>query len=128
MNRNKTEIALILTFIGIITFIWLFGDVLLDLHTKRACRKLKMRKINSVVKEAHRDYSNKGQFTITINHQGKEIKTSSFFLDEDISKFLEKGDSIYKPKGEFKYYIYKNCNPDSLIILSNNINCKQFYE
>jgi len=126
MNRSKFEISILIVFIGLVIFIWFFSDDLLDFKTERACERLKNREIKSIVKEARKDYSNKGQFTITVDYQGEEIRTSSFFLNIDISKYLETGDSLYKPKGVFKYYIYKNNNPDSLIILENDINCKDF--
>lgn len=126
MNKNSFKNIALLLFIGLIILLWFFGDNFLDIRVEKACDRLKKRELKSIIKDARIDYSNKGQFTITIDYKGKEIRTSSFFLNEDMSKYLETGDSIYKPSGKFKYYIYKKCNLDSVIILENDINCDEF--
>ena len=126
MNKNSFKNIARLFFIGLIIIIWFFTDDYFDLQQKWVCEKLKERELKSVVKKSYIDYDDKGLFTIVINYKGKEVRLASFFLNKDISRYLETGDSIYKPSGKFKYYIYKKCNPDSVIILENGIDCEEY--
>jgi hypothetical protein len=45
-----------------------------------------------------------------------------------IEGIIEIGDSIYKPSGTFKLYIYKSSNSDSVIFLSREYYCDSLVE
>ncbi|WP_139035439.1 hypothetical protein [Anaerophaga thermohalophila] len=64
------------------------------------------------------DYFNKQAFVFEILYHGDTSKHYLHIKTPDTKKYISKGDSIIKIKGESKYNIYKSSNPDSLIVLS----------
>jgi len=87
---------------------------------KQICLDYVQSSLNGVVDSCFFDYQNKGTFTFIL----KDNEMHYVFPAANIShpeNFLKKCDSIVKKQNESKYYIYKNSNPDSLIVL--NFDC-----
>lgn len=73
--------------------------------------------LNGVVDSCFFDYQNKGTFTFKLRANEMYYVFPAAVISHP-ENFLNKGDSIVKKQGESKYNIYKNSNPDSLVVLS----------
>lgn len=75
--------------------------------------------LNAIVDSTY--YSVKGSYVIKIENK----KLINLYINENPRYYISQGDSIFKQRGNFKYTIYKN-NSDSVIVLSKELNCKDY--
>ncbi|MBR6179176.1 MAG: hypothetical protein IKQ70_15030 [Bacteroidales bacterium] len=81
------------------------------------CRKVRDMEISAIVDSVFTPF--KCLDHITFNN-GLTIDS---YLTDLVYLYVSHGDSIYKPAGAFKYFIYKHSDPDSCIILERNYDC-----
>ncbi len=55
--------------------------------------------------------------------EGSDYRFYNNYTGRSMRKIVAPGDSIYKPSGIFKYYIYKQSNKDSCIVLEGDCGC-----
>lgn len=84
---------------------------------KEYCLKEKKASFRGRVTKTYFDKNNKGAFVYYYKKNGNTKKRSIYLIVLHPESYIQKGDSIVKIKGESKYNIYKNSNPDSLITL-----------
>ncbi len=122
-KRRKTIINIIsLLIIAILIIGLLFSsEKLINYRAYFRCQKLKDLEIENVLDSTY--LSLKGTYVILL--KDIDLKLITLYIHEKPSIYFNQGDSIYKPRGSFKYYIYKNkgLNDSSLIILENEFDC-----
>lgn len=84
---------------------------------KNYCLKEKDTSFNGKIINAFIDYKNKGEFVFLFVNKTDTLKHKLFLIVLYPEAYIQTGDSIVKNKGESKFLIYKNCNPDSLVTL-----------
>jgi len=61
------------------------------------------------------------RFLIVLEENGYQLYNN--YTGHSLRNIVRTGDSIYKPSGELKYYIYKKCNSDSCIVVEGDCGC-----
>jgi hypothetical protein len=119
---NQDTIAYILLFLGILLFFLIMrrSNEPINRTMERRC----FREMNSIYKGV----VTKKWYSISGNFYNLSTKKTFFPRCQDIfsDKLIETGDSLYKPKGTFNFYIYKNTNPDSVIFIECDFDCKSY--
>lgn len=125
----KKENFLSYVFIGIFigAGLFYFSEYNTKRIVKKYCNKLYEMKVSGVIDTAY--YGSKGTYTLVVNDNvlKEQFKIFNTYLNNPYrDRYFNKGDSLFKPANSFKYYIYKQCNPDSLVFLERNITCDDY--
>ena len=98
-----------------------------EFNTKRMkmndCNRIYKMKVNGIIDTAY--YTKQGTFVIKVKNNSIVIYGTYLGIPNP-NRFFNIGDSLFKPENSFKYYIYKQCNSDSLIILEREITCDEY--
>jgi hypothetical protein len=124
----QDRIAYVLILFGIIVTIAIhkrMNEPLLETQ-KRNCN----REFNTCYngKILRKSCGNHGEFYIL---DTKYFSTRQWFTprcQEKIKNKVEIGDSIYKSEGTWSFYIYKQANPDSVILIKCDFDCSIYRE
>ncbi|WP_026473658.1 hypothetical protein [Alkaliflexus imshenetskii] len=84
---------------------------------KEYCLKEKDTSFSGRIINTYFDKTNKGAFVFSFKEKEDTLKHSIYLIVLHPESYIQEGDSIVKIKGESKYNIYKDSNPDSLVIL-----------
>jgi hypothetical protein len=93
---------------------------------KRCYRELETCYSGKVLEKSH---GNHGEFYILSTK--RSFTRRQWFTPKcqgQIERKITIGDSIYKPKGTWNFYIYKQSNPDSVIFIECNFDCNIYKE
>lgn len=82
------------------------------------CRIVKELEIHGIVSAI--DNPKKGCGIIIFNNG---LILSNTYTVISVDEYFAPGDSIFKPSGQFKYYIYKNRNKDNCIVIEKEYDC-----
>jgi hypothetical protein len=96
------------------------NEPLIKTKERRCYRELGIRYYGKVLSIS---YGNHGYFYILDNKQFLLRQWFTPKCQEQIKRKVEIGDSIYKPKGTWDFYIYKKANPDSVIFIDCDFDC-----
>lgn len=116
-TKDYSFLYLLLILIIIVLAILLFKRKDSFQINKQICIDYVQSSLNGVVDSCFFNYQNKGTFTFKLK-DSELFYTFPFAVISHPENYLHIGDSIVKIKGESKYNIYKDSNPDSLIVLS----------
>jgi len=82
------------------------------------CRTTKALEIHDIVSSINKP--KKGVEGISFRNG---LRLSATYVVIFVDNYISVGDSIFKPAGQFKYYIYKNGNKDNCIVLEREYDC-----
>lgn len=85
------------------------------------CKSLLVNEISGVVQNSYMDNSKDVKAFVIIFTNGKKY-TNPVFL-KGLNGLIESGDSIYKPSGLFKYFIFRKTQKRPFIH-DENVDCK----
>ena len=110
---------LIFLIVGVFLRYFIYKKPYEELYSvKKYCLQEKESSFRGRVIKTYFDKTNKGAFVLSYKENKDTIEHSIYLIVLHPESYIQKGDSIVKIKGESKYNIYKNSNPDSLVVLS----------
>jgi hypothetical protein len=126
-NRKENKVFDMITYCAIIA--WGIIIVIVITRSNESFLKSRERYCYRVMRSCYQGkiikiwYGNGGEYydletKITFNPRCQEYFENSVMV----------GDSIYKPKGTWSFYIYKQANPDSVILIKCDFDCSIYRE
>ena len=123
INLNIKVVLLVIVILVIARVLFWGFELNLEGQNQKVCLERKQSQVSGRIVSYYRDKSNKDEFTMRLD-QGALLTTYVNYAINRPEKYIELGDSLYKPKGEFRYFIYKMKYPDSVILIDrSDIDC-----